>query len=329
MFRLFSQDLTGQRSPEIAEGPWLNSKPLRIKKLKGKVVLVDFWTYSCVNCLRTLPYLRAWHQKYDAAGLVILGVHTPEFEFEKNLDNVKAQVLKLDLKYPIVLDSEHKTWQNFSNQAWPAKYLVDKKGIIRYTHFGEGAYTETEKKILELLQGEKTKIENVRMEKDYSLGAVCYPTTAETYCGYWRGEIANPGGIKKDLATHYENNFKHLEEGIYLQGVWKAEREFLQHALKTSQLEDYLVLKFKALEVNAVMESKEETETLVYYNDNFLQKEIAGKDIEIVKSKSRLKVQEPRMYNLIKSQELLQGELKLQTTTDQFKIYAFTFGGCL
>ena len=139
-------------APELAGiAGWINSKPLTMESLRGKVVLVDFWTYSCINCIRTQPYLNAWYDKYEKDGLVIIGVHAPEFAFEKIENNVREASQKAGIKYPIALDNDFKTWNAYANRYWPAKYLIDKEGHIVYKHFGEGNYDETEKKIQELL----------------------------------------------------------------------------------------------------------------------------------------------------------------------------------
>ncbi|MBI4099953.1 redoxin domain-containing protein, partial [Candidatus Microgenomates bacterium] len=131
---------------------WLNTdKPISLKDLRGKVVLVDFWTYTCINCIRTLPHVVAWDQKYRDRGLVIIGIHTPEFEFEKKTENVQAAIKQFGIKYPVGQDNDYAVWNAYANHYWPAKYLIDKDGIIRYTHFGEGDYDVTEKKIQELL----------------------------------------------------------------------------------------------------------------------------------------------------------------------------------
>src|SRR3954470_16513827 len=133
------------------DGAWINSKPLTLMQLRGKVVLVDFWTYSCINCLRTLPHLKAWDAAYGKDGLVILGVHTPEFAFEHVSSNVRAAVKRLGVRYPVVQDNRFKTWDNYANEYWPAEYLIDKQGRIRHTHFGEGEYGRTEQLIRSLL----------------------------------------------------------------------------------------------------------------------------------------------------------------------------------
>ena len=130
---------------------WINTEPFTMEDLRGKVVLVDFWTYTCVNCIRTFPFLRDWNQKYADQGLVIVGVHAPEFEFEKVKENVEEASVKHDLGWPIAQDNDFSTWRAYTNRAWPSKYLIDKDGLVRYAHVGEGAYNTTEQKIRELL----------------------------------------------------------------------------------------------------------------------------------------------------------------------------------
>ena len=131
---------------------WINSEPLIMEELQGKVVLIDFWTYTCVNCIRTFPALRDWNAKYSDKGLVIVGVHTPEFDFEKVTKNVTQSTDEYNLTWPVAQDNDFGTWRAYSNRFWPAKYLVDSNGVVRYTHFGEGAYIETEEQIRDLLQ---------------------------------------------------------------------------------------------------------------------------------------------------------------------------------
>jgi thiol-disulfide isomerase/thioredoxin len=130
---------------------WLNSDPLTIQQLRGKVVLVDFWTYTCINCIHVLPYVKSWNQKYRDQGLVVVGVHTPEYPFERDTDKVKAAIKLFDISYPVAQDNSYATWRAYDNQYWPAFYLVDKKGHVVYTHFGEGDYEQTEAKIKALL----------------------------------------------------------------------------------------------------------------------------------------------------------------------------------
>jgi thiol-disulfide isomerase/thioredoxin len=130
---------------------WLNSAPLTIQQLRGKVVLVDFWTYTCINCIRTLPHVKEWHEKYKDQGLAVVGVHTPEYPLERSTDNVNAAIKRFGLTYPVAQDNQYATWNAYGNRFWPAVYLINKKGQVVYQHFGEGAYQETEVKIRALL----------------------------------------------------------------------------------------------------------------------------------------------------------------------------------
>src|SRR6202012_4866386 len=186
---------------------WINSPPLTADQLKGKVVLIDFWTYSCINCLRTLPYIRAWAAKYKDSGLVVSGVHTPEFPFEKDLSNVQKAVRDLGITSPVALDNNYAIWTAFSNEYWPAHYFIDVNGKVRYHHFGEGEYDQSEQWIQELLKERPNEqslpggIVNVSAQ-----GAEAAPDTSEvqspeTYVGYERAEnFASPGGFKQNKA---------------------------------------------------------------------------------------------------------------------------------
>jgi thiol-disulfide isomerase/thioredoxin len=188
---------------------WINSTPLTAKELKGKVVLVDFWTYSCINCLRSLPYMKAWADKYKDSGLVVIGVHTPEFDFEKQQPNVQRAVQKFGITYPVAVDSNHAIWDAFHNEYWPAHYFIDAKGKVRYEHFGEGNYDESEHRIQELLQernskpmpGSTVSVHGQGVEAEAAMSEVQSP---ETYIGYARAaNFASPGGIWQDLEKSY------------------------------------------------------------------------------------------------------------------------------
>ena len=189
---------------------WINSPPLTADQLKGKVVLIDFWTYSCINCLRALPYTRAWAEKYKNSGLVVIGVHTPEFPFEKDLSNVRKAVRDLGITYPVALDNNYSIWTAFSNEYWPAHYFIDVNGKVRYHHFGEGEYDQSEQWIQQLLKERPSEqslpggIVNVSAQ-----GAEAAPDTSEvqspeTYVGYERAQnFASPGGLKQNTASLY------------------------------------------------------------------------------------------------------------------------------
>lgn len=216
---------------------WLNSSPLSNKALRGKVVLVNFWTYSCINSLRELPYMKAWAKKYKDAGLVVVGVHSPEFAFERDSTNVKNAVSQLNVAYPIPIDSNHSIWDAFRNEYWPADYFVDAKGRIRYHHFGEGEYDKSERVIQALLK------ENGGVGLDESLvriaatGAELPPSedvgSPETYVGYARTEnFASPERMALDSKKTYSAPARLALNQWGLAGSWKVggERGTLESA---------------------------------------------------------------------------------------------------
>ena len=151
VFRQPAQGRTGIPAPEIANQTWLNSEPKRMTDLKGKVVLVEFWTFGCYNCRNVESYVKDWHRKYADKGLVVIGVHSPEFEYEYDIENVKRHIRQNGIQYAVAIDNDFTTWDRYGNRYWPAFYLIDKQGIIRYTRFGEGGYAQTEKQIETLL----------------------------------------------------------------------------------------------------------------------------------------------------------------------------------
>ena len=275
-----------------------------MEELRGdKVVLIDFWTYTCVNCIRTLPFIKEWHEKYKDAGLVIVGVHAPEFEFEKLEENVKMAVEEWGIEYPVVLDNDHTTWDAFLNRSWPAKYLIDKDGVIRYTHFGEGEYIETEdeiRKVLAELDADVAGIEHSNIEDaDFHLDALAENPleglTRELYAGVDRNYGAlQYGGSPYVLHEEYyqglgrvveyeDTEEEHYNQFIYLQGSWINELENLRHARVTQNFEDYILVNFKAAEVNVVLtigDSDEPYDVRVLVNDEPVKEEQAGLDVQ-------------------------------------------------
>ena len=210
---------------------WINSKPLSAKDLKGKVVLVDFWDYSCINCIRAIPYIRAWADKYRSSGLVVIGVHTPEFDVEKQMPNVEKAVKKFGITYPVALDNDYKIWNSFHNQYWPAHYFIDARGKVRYEHFGEGEYDRAERWIQELLKEANStslpgSVVTVRGEGAQAAADIIDVRSQETYIGYARADnFASRGGIKRDTEVLY-NEPAHLRLNEWgLSGQWLDRRE--------------------------------------------------------------------------------------------------------
>jgi cytochrome c biogenesis protein CcdA/thiol-disulfide isomerase/thioredoxin len=212
---------------------WLNSKPLTTEELKGKVVLVDFWTYSCINCLRAIPYVRAWAEKYRDHGLVVIGVHAPEFAFERNIDNVKKAIVTLGINYPVAVDNDYKIWRAFENEYWPAHYFIDAKGQIRHHHFGEGEYDESERVIQKLLAeaGDRNVpdgIVAVNASGAEAASAKADVGSPETYLGYDRIEhFVSPGGVVQDTSHVYAAGTPQLNDWS-LTGNWTISGERAQ-----------------------------------------------------------------------------------------------------
>lgn len=234
---------------------WINSPPLTMEELKGKVVLIDFWTYSCINCLRTLPYLENWYAKYKDAGLVIIGVHTPEFVFEKDPKNVADAAKRLDVDYPIALDNDYQTWQAYHNNYWPAHYLIDKEGNIRMEHFGEGGYVETENAIRELLG--LAPVQMLEIEKPSR------PISSETYLGAARGHSYNiPLKVGEPAIYAYTTPLGNDETG--LRGAWLVEQE----SIEAEGDDCYLDLNFLAKQVYLVLSGSSTKPIEVYLDGN-------------------------------------------------------------
>jgi thiol-disulfide isomerase/thioredoxin len=147
-------------APELAPGDWINSEPLTLKDLRGRVVLIDFWTFGCYNCRNTLPFVRTWHDRYQDKGLTVIGVHSPEFDDERKVENLRREVASLGIRYPVVTDNDYQTWNAYHVEAWPTSFLLDKQGRIRWMHVGEGDYDEAERLIQRLLAEEETKLED-------------------------------------------------------------------------------------------------------------------------------------------------------------------------
>ncbi len=307
MPKLFTTSLPqlGKAREFVGISKWLNSEPLTMEKLKGKVVLVDFWTYTCINCIRTLPHVTGWYEKYKDKGFVVIGVHTPEFEFEKKPENVENAIKQYKIHYPVAQDNDYITWSAYDNHYWPAKYLVDAKGNIRYTHFGEGKYEETEMNI-------KTLLDEMGMEtNDTTLilqdQTPQYALTPETYLGTARRD-------------RYVDDFSSVPTHHFsLQGSWKTDSEYIE-SKKGSKLK----LHFYADKVFLVITpTGKEDKVKILFDDKVVSKDQEGDDVE----NEMIKIDEARLYNLI---NLHTGpeehSLELDFETDGIKIYAFTFG---
>ena len=334
----------GNQAPEFAAvANWINSEPLTMEELRGNVVLIDFWTYTCVNCIRTFPYLREWHAKYANKGLVIVGVHTPEFDFEKLTDNVVRSAQDASLTWAIAQDNDFGTWQAYSNRFWPAKYLVDQDGTVRYTHFGEGAYIDTEEQIRSLLSEAGADLSDVDVSDapEPRVDPQAYSADPETritreiYGGYGRNASTQGTYVAHreyyngpDRTLKYSDPGDHQNQFVYLQGSWTNGIEKLRHARQTQDYEDYIALKFFATSVNAVIdpEGGEPFDVQVTIDGRPLLPEEAGADLVVEDGRSFFRVDEARMYEVVALPEFTGHELTLSSNSPDFSFFAFTFG---
>ncbi len=306
---------------------WLNSAPLSSKSLRGKVVLVNFWTYSCINSLRELPYMKAWAEKYKDAGLVVIGVHAPEFGFEKDPANVKKAVFDLKVAYPIPIDSNHSIWRAFRNEYWPADYIVDAKGRIRYHHFGEGEYVTSERMIQALLkENGATGLDDgaVRITAD---GAEAPPgedvRSPETYAGYARTEnFASPERMAPESPKTYSAPTRLALNQWGLGGSWNAggERSALQAA------PGKVVFRFHSRDLHMVLGPAKKG-TPVRFKVT-LNGAAPGRDHGSDSGADGAgEIREPRMYQLVRQK----GPIKDVTFEIEFldpgvEVFSFTFG---
>lgn len=326
-----------------------NNSLITLSSLKGRVVLVDFWTYSCINCIRTIPYLNDWNQKYAEKGLVIVGVHSPEFEFEKNYENIKAAVQRLGITYPVILDSNHGTWNAYGNQYWPRDYLIDTQGYIRDNHIGEGGYEQTEKTIQSLLaeraaqMGIKeisfsTKSTPVIKPQSMQFVDLNQSTTPEIYVGYdkARAPIGNPEGFKPDQTVSYSipSDMSFKPSTVYLQGSWKNNPDNMELQSDTGRI----ALIYYAKSVNIVAGGKGEG---IVINDND-ERRVVGENGQVVltananmsnkslgqdlSQNGSFSIDGQRLYNLAMHDDYNAHFIIIDVKGKGFQLYTFTFG---
>ncbi len=335
-----SQDAAGQATGSANNGPapafpeltgataWINSPPLTPESLRGKVVLIDFWTYSCINCLRTLPYIKAWYEKYKDDGLVVIGVHTPEFPFEKDEANVRKAVKDLGITYPVAMDNDYDIWGNFDNEYWPAHYFVDATGHIRYHHFGEGGYDESEKWIRTLLEEANHKPLPDAATKVAATGTEAAPDSndvdsPETYLGYARAaNFSSPGGLKHDRVQLYQApSTVKLNEWAFT-GKWKDERQ----VATSLQASASIAYRFHARDLHLVLGPAKDGKPVRFRVtiDGNAPGADHGMDID---ADGYGVVTENRLYQLIRQNGAIQDRtFRVEFLEPGVQAYSFTFG---
>jgi len=307
---------------------WLNSSPLTASALRGKVVLLHFWTYTCINWLRTQPYLRAWADKYKDKGLVVIGVHTPEFRFEKNLDNVRREAKALRVDYPVAVDSEYVIWHAFDNHYWPAQYFIDAQGNVRHNHFGEGSYDQSEMVIQRLLRDagvssigdELVSVDPSGFEVAADWASLKSP---ENYVGYERSEgFASPGGIVDDKPHMYEPPADLRLNEWALKGDWRLKRD----AAGLNEPNGRVIYRFHARDLHLVMGpallgSSVKFRVLI---DGQPPNGAHGNDVD---EQGNGTVTEQRLYQLIRQQEpIADHQFEIEFLGSGVEVFCFTFG---
>jgi thiol-disulfide isomerase/thioredoxin len=328
-----------QKAPEFAQiAGYINTPsgaPLTLASLKGKVVLVDFWTYSCINCIRTLPHLNDWYQRYADKGFVIVGVHSPEFEFEKNYDNVKAAVQKLGIKFPVILDSDHGTWNAYGNMYWPRDYLVDTQGYIRHDHIGEGDYNTTESAIQSLLaegaalNGMKDiSFNTAKSTITINRGSLAYvdltkQITPEIYLGYSfaRAPLGNPQNFQPDQTIPYSipPNTSFNPDIVYLDGQWKNNPDNMELQSNTG----HIVLTYNARAVNIVAGGHGQQGIVTEDGATKILNNSLGKDLT---PDGKFVLDGQRLYNLALHSNYGSHSIIINVSGKGFQLYTFTFG---
>ncbi|MFB5612659.1 MAG: redoxin family protein [Nitrosarchaeum sp.] len=305
---------------------YINTLPDELQeKIDKNVVLYDIWTYSCINCIRTLPYITSWNEKYADDGLLIIGIHSPEFEFEKDVTNVKNAVEKYGITYPVVLDNDKQTWKAFENNYWPRKYIADHEGYIRYDHIGEGGYQETEKVIQKLL---KERSDSMGMETTLSGDLVSikefehsWLRTPELYFGYefvyGRNQLGSPEGFKPNQDVTYTIPESKQLHNFYLDGTWKN----LKGSMKLVSNSGTIVLPYSGKEVNIVTAG--EANLKIKIDGKIIDSSISGKDVN---DNGEVHVTLPGLYNVVQTTTSENHTLEIFVENPGFEIFTFTFG---
>jgi thiol-disulfide isomerase/thioredoxin len=322
------------RAPEIGR-VWLNSTPLSLRQLRGRVVLIDFWDYTCVNCIRTLPYVQAWHERYHDKGLTVIGVHTAEFTFAQYEANVERGIREFRLTYPIVIDNNYELWKAFANRCWPTKYLLDQEGYLRFAQFGEGSYAECEQAIQDLLREAAPSLSLPPLmpplkEEDHT-GAVCYPASPELYLGHRRGRIGNDGGFREDAVAEYTIAGDLQENVFYASGQWASTAEYLE---SVGDGEHRLILRYSAATVNLVMAAPRGStcDVVVLQDGKSLSPKNATPDTKFddinAREESYVTVDHPRMYAVVDNHDFEDHVIELRCPAG-LAAFAFTFTSCV
>jgi len=319
------------RAPELYGDYWFGSEPVVVSALGGHMLLLEFWDYTCAYCERSLPYVKEWHRKYSEYGLVVVGAHTPKFPFGKNPEYLQKAIEHQGIEYPVVMDNEALIWTKYGNRVWPAIYLIDRDGYIRYNHFGEGEYLAIEHLIQTMLYNAGVREEMpLLMEparEDDRPGAISFRATPELFAGYLRGSIGNVEGYVPEAVVTYGDPKIYFDGRFYAEGAWLNDRYFLQ-LHDEEQKGGQIMLHYNAVEASAVIKPEGEKgfQVTVKQDAQYLTIENMGEDVHIDQDgRSYLIIDEPRMYHIVKNREYGEHILRLGAHSNGFALYSFAF----
>jgi thiol-disulfide isomerase/thioredoxin len=336
---------TNFRAPEfpppgenVSGTTWINSPPLSMAQLRGKVVLIDFWEYTCINCIRTFATNKKWYERYHRYGFEIIGVHDPEFDIAYPVENVRAAVKRFGLPYPIVVDDWFKIWTSYQNHTWPNRFLVDAKGIVRYNRAGEGADAALERAIQRLLKeahhGLEFPASYTIPHEDDPFAPSCGVPTAEMYVGDWygRGVLANHPGYKKGKTLDYQLPPQVKDGRAAVSGRWETDKNGMIYrgaGSKNGPGADRLVMRYHARELYSVLNVSHGSPSRLYIQQDGQDLTPQNKGVDVQwdsQGRSYIQVREPRMYYLVQNPKFGSHEVTLFPTKPGLTVNSFTFG---
>lgn len=315
------------RAPEFRPGVWVNSPPLTLADLRGRVILVDFWDFSSLNCLRTLPYVQTWWHRYRERGFEVIGIHSPEFEFARDVEQVAQEVRRLGIAYPVLIDSEQTNWLAWANRYWPTKYLLDQDGYIRFFHYGEGEYLTLEANIQVLIRQRCPAASlpglMVPLRGTDEPGAICEHASPVLYLGATRGHLGNREPSRLYLVVFYADPGEHQPDTPYLEGAWQQTPE----AVSLATGDGTVSVRYRGAQVYAVFSPPRGQEGLVVVTQDGrpLAGDVRGADVRVDGEATVVRVATPRLYELVANQPFGVHDLCLHVVTPGVAVYVINF----
>ncbi len=318
------------KAPGLYGDFWFNTEPFSVADLQGYAVVLEFWDYASIGSLRSFEYLKEWHEKYREIGLVVIGIHTPAFQFGRNRENLEAVIKELGVAFPVIADNEALIWSAYGSRTWPTKFILDKDGFVRYSHAGEGGYDQAERIIQSLLaetglHGELPDFSRPLHDTDIP-GILCYRATGDIQTGYLRGAFGNPEGYSPEGTGEYADHGLYLPGRFYLQGKWMNEKEFVRFDGGAGE-EGVVTVRYEAANVYAVLAAGDSPSSfLIQQNGAWLPAGTRGTDVrENPDGSTVLLVGRPGVFNLVKNKEFGEYVLTLKTSDPAARVYSFSF----